>query len=321
MPPTPALPLLAEVVRSGFVEGHHCGSLLARAPGGEVVLSMGTPDAPVFPRSSNKPLQAVGMLTAGLGDVVGTRDDLLAIVCASHSGQRLHRELVCELLGRAGLDERALACPPALPLDEEEARAVLADGGPPTRLAMNCSGKHAGMLATSVAAGWPTKGYLDPAHPLQQAIRASVETLTGERVAAVGVDGCGAPLFALSLAGLGTAFSRLVLAPPGRDERRVADAMRAHPVVVGGRGRDVSQLMAGVPGLLAKDGAEGVYAAATADGAAVTLKIDDGAGRAATPVLVAALRRLGIDRPVLAELAATPVLGGGRPVGAVRSLV
>jgi L-asparaginase II len=174
------------------------------------------------------------------------------------------------------------------------------------------------MLLTCQAAGWPTEGYLETGHPVQKAIATTIEELAGERVTAVGVDGCGAPQHALSLRGLTRAFRGLVQADPGTPERAVADAMRAHPDLVGGAGRDVTALMSGVPGLLAKDGAEGVYVAALADGAAVAVKVDDGAARARMPVLVRELRRLGVEGAAIDALAEGPVLGGGRPVGAVR---
>jgi L-asparaginase II len=310
------LPVLAEVVRSGFVEGRHHGSVVAIAADGSTVLRVGDPDAPVFPRSSNKPLQAVAMLRAGL-DLPA---DLLALVTASHNGEPAHVEGVRRILAGAGLTEADLQNTADLPLHQPAARAHLAAGGEPDPIHQNCSGKHAGMLATCVARGWPTDSYRHPDHPLQVEIRAVVEELTGERVAAVAVDGCGAPLLAVSLAGLARAFRALVLADPRTPERVVADAMRAHPFLVGGTGRDVTALMAGLPGCLAKDGAEGVYAVALPDGAAVAVKIEDGAARARTPVLVAALRRLGADAPVLDGIAETPVLGHGAPVGAVRAL-
>ncbi|MEV5447857.1 asparaginase, partial [Streptomyces sp. NPDC052644] len=185
----------------------------------------------------------------------------------------------------------------------------------PSRLAMNCSGKHAGMLLTCLAAGWPLDGYWRPEHPLQRQLTATVEEFTGERAAAVGVDGCGAPVLAVSLTGLARAFLRLVTAEPGCPERTVADAMRAYPELVGGTGADDTRLMRGVPGMLAKIGAEGVIAAALPGVGAVALKIDDGATRARMPVLVSGLRRLGVQAPVLTEYAELPLLGGGLPVG------
>jgi L-asparaginase II len=311
------LPVVAEVVRSGFVEGHHRGSVIALDAGGDPVLAVGEPDRPVFPRSSNKPMQAVGMLEAGL-DLDG---ELLALACASHSGEAFHLDGVRRILAAAGLTEGALQTPPEYPVDEAEKLSYAAAGGGPTPLAMNCSGKHAAMLATCVANGWPTSTYPDPDHPLQRGLRATVERLAGEPVAAVGVDGCGAPLFALTLTGLARAFAAIATAPAGTPEHRVATAIRAHPEWLGGTRRDVTRLIAGVPGLIAKDGAEGVYAAALPDGRVAALKVDDGGQRARPPVMVAALRALGVGAPVLDELAEAALLGGGEPVGAVRCVL
>jgi L-asparaginase II len=284
--------------------------VLALAGDGSTVLSLGDVDRPVFPRSSNKPLQAAGLLAAGWQPA---DDEEIALATASHSGEDAHLFVVRRMLAGAGLDPADLGCPPMLPLNEDAAHALLARGEQPTPLTMNCSGKHAAMLACAVARGLPTSAYLEPEHPVQVALRRTIEELAGEPVHHIAVDGCGAPQHALSLRGLARAFTALV-----RDVPRVADAMRAHPFLVGGTGRDVTRLMDGVPGLVAKDGAEGVYAVALPDGAAVALKVEDGAGRARTPILVAALRRLGIDEPVLDELATTPVLGGGRVVGETR---
>jgi L-asparaginase II len=309
------LPVLAEVVRSGFVESVHAGSVVALGRDRAVVVRGGTPQAPVFPRSAVKPLQVVGLLRAGLD----WADVDLAVAAASHSGEPVHVARVRAALRRAGLTEDALRNTPDLPLDEATAWAHIRGGGERDRVHQNCSGKHAAMLATAVARGWPIDGYLDPDHPVQRAVRAAVEDLAGERVAHVGVDGCGAPLFAISLVALARAFARLVAARPDTPERRVADAMRAWPELVGGRDRDVTRLIRRVPGLLAKDGAEAVFAAATPDGDAVALKVADGGQRARVPVLVAALRALGVDAPVLDELARRPVHGGERVVGEVRA--
>jgi L-asparaginase II len=219
-------------------------------------------------------------------------------------------------LSGAGLTEADLGCPPSWPLDLQTARRLIARGEGMSRVRMNCSGKHAAMLATCVVNGWPTSSYLNPQHPLQQAILRTVEELAGERVPATGVDGCGAPLFALTLTGLARAFRMLVLAAPGTPERRVADAMRAHPEWTSGTVREERKLMDAVPGLLIKGGAEGVDAFALSDGRAGAVKIDDGAHRGRTPVTVAALRVLGAAVP--AELATVPVIGGEAEVGVIR---
>ncbi|TMR31146.1 asparaginase, partial [Actinomadura geliboluensis] len=268
----------------------------------------------IFPRSANKPMQAVAMLRSGLG----LDDELLALAAGSHSGEDFHVEGAEKILAGAGLVADDLRCPQSWPIDPEAQQAVARQGGGPSRMRMNCSGKHAAMLATCVAAGWPKETYLDPAHPLQEAVREVVEELAGEPVAAVGVDGCGAPLFAVSTVGVARAFRALVLAAPGSPERRVADAMRTHPQWTSGTRREERQLMDAVPGLLVKCGAEGVDAFAYTDGRAGAVKIDDGAMRARTPVTVALLRALGLDEPGLEELAVVEVRGGDGVVGAVR---
>lgn len=308
---------LVEVVRSGFREGTHRGSVVVLNADGGVELALGEVDTPVFPRSSNKPMQAVAMLRSGFTPA-GT--EALALSSASHSGEDAHVRGALAILAAAGLGEDDLACPADLPGHEPSRDAVLAAGGGRRRVYMNCSGKHAAMLSTCVAAGWSTTGYTDAGHPLQLAARATVAELAGENVSALGVDGCGAPIFALTLAGLARAFARLVLSPPGSPERRVADAVRAHPYLVSGTGREDLQLMGAVPGLLCKAGAEGVHVGALADGRAFAVKIDDGAARARGPVTVGVLARWGIDVSALDALAAEPLLGGGAVVGAARLL-
>lgn len=289
---------IATVSRSGFVESRHHGSVIVLSATGEVVASAGDPAGPVFPRSSNKPFQAIGMLRNGL--MLKEPADL-AVVAASHSGEDFHLAQIRALLGDL---EEELRCPPDWRLGQQH--------GEKKRLYMNCSGKHTGMLLTCVANGWPTATYPEPDHPLQIALRATLQELTGESVAAVGVDGCGAPVLAVSLTALATGFLRIA-------EHEVADAMRAHPEMMSGTGRADARLMRAVPGLVCKGGAEGVWAAAVAGVGSVAMKIDDGNPRALGPVMASALARLGVtvDDPELIEPA---VLGRGQPVGAIRSL-
>src|SRR5271166_4131740 len=204
-------PVVAEVVRSGFTESRHRGAVAGLAADGTQVISAGNTAVPFFPRSANKPLQATAMLRCGL-DLDG---ELLALAAASHSGEDFHVDGVRKILSSAGLTEDDLHCPPSWPLDPETARQVIARGEDMSKIRMNCSGKHAAMLATCVLNGWPTGEYLDPEHRLQQAIRRTVSELADEQIPAIGVDGCGAPLFALTLTGLARAFRALVLAAPG----------------------------------------------------------------------------------------------------------
>ena len=307
-------PILAEVVRSGFTESWHRGAVAALAADGIQVIGVGGTAVPVFPRSANKPLQAVGMLRCRL-DLEG---ELLALAAASHSGEDFHVDGVRKILSGAGLAEDSMRCPAAWPLDLDAARRLIAAGGEPSRIRMNCSGKHAAMLATCVQNGWPTDSYLAQSHPLQREILRTVEDVAGERVTATGVDGCGAPLFALTLAGLARAFRAMVLATLGTPERRVAEAMRAYPEWSSGTNRDERMLMDAVPGLLVKAGAEGVVAFAFTDGRAGAIKIDDGMARGRTPVMVATLRLLGAVVPD--EFATVPVTGGDALVGVVQAV-
>jgi len=308
-------PVLAEVVRSGFTESRHRGAVAGLTADGTVAVRAGAIDEPFFPRSSNKPLQAAAMLRCGL-DLDG---ELLALAAASHSGEDFHVDGVRKILSGAGLGEDALRCPASWPLDEKTAERLIAGGQHRSRIRMNCSGKHAAMLATCVANGWPTESYLSPDHPLQRATKRMVEELAGQPVAAVGVDGCGAPLFALTLRGLASAFRALVRAAPGTPQRRVADAIRAYPAWTSGTDRDERRLMDAVPGLLLKSGAEGVDAFALADGRAGALKIDDGHSRARTPVTAATLGRLGAAVP--GEFTTAAVRGGDAVVGEIRAVM
>jgi L-asparaginase II len=315
--------LLAEVIRSGFAESRHRGALVVLGPGGDLALAAGAVATPMFPRSASKPLQAAGMLRAGLR----LDGPLVALAAASHAGEPFHIAGVRDVLAGAGLAEDDLRCPPGLPLDDQVRYQYLRDGGQADPIHMNCSGKHAAMLATCAAAGWPAASYLQPAHPLQRRLRDTVARLSGETVTSVGVDGCGAPLFALSLTGLARAYQNMITAAPGSAERQVADGMRAYPDWTAGTSRPESALMRAVPGLLAKGGAEGVLAFALADGWAATIKIEDGTARALPALAVALLREMradacaGADAAALDRIGTVLVHGGGKVVGQVRPVL
>ncbi|GGG49459.1 asparaginase [Kocuria dechangensis] len=307
---------VAELVRDGLVESVHHGSAVATDASGRVLLSVGDPLASFYPRSALKPLQAVAMLRAGLD----LPPELLALAAASHSGGPAHRRGARRILELHGADEGALENVPDLPYGAAERDAALRAGEEPSRLAQNCSGKHAAMVATCRINGWPVAGYTDPGHPLQLLVAETVAELTGERAHGRSTDGCGTPLFAVSLRGMAVAFGRLVSAAPHTPEGRVAEAMTGHPEQVAGADRDVTALMRAVPGLLAKDGFEGLQLVGLPDGRAVAVKIADGSDRARMPVTVHLLERLGVDPQALAGLAAVPVLGGGRPVGSLHAV-
>ncbi len=312
----PAHEPLVVQTRGDMVESVHHGSLVAVTAGGGTLLTRGEPDARIYPRSALKPLMAVAMLRAGLE----LPEEQLALAAASHSGSAAHQKTAANILAGAGLTPESLRNSTDLPYGTAERSAWLAAGHGPTRLAQNCSGKHAALLATCTANSWPVETYLDHGHPLPALIRRVVAELTGEELTGISTDGCGTEVFALTLTGMATAFARLTTAAPGTPERRVADAMRAHPDMVAGEGRDVTALMRAVPGLLAKDGFEGIQLVALDDGSAVALKISDGGDRARMPAAVPALLALGVDPALLEPFNALPVLGGGHPVGTLHAL-
>jgi L-asparaginase II len=318
----PAPVAVAEIVRSGFVEGHHYGSVVVLASDGSLDWSVGDVDSPILPRSCNKPIQALAMVRAGL-DLDG---ELLALASASHSGEPFHLDGVRRILQGAGLDETSLQTPPDYPIDDEAREEYIRSGRPKSSIAMNCSGKHAAMLATCVANGWDTDTYLDPDHPLQQQILATFSALTGEPVQTVAVDGCGAPLLSTSLVGLARAFRALATATDG-PEAKVANAIRQHREFTSGTRRDEAALLRAIPGAIGKGGAESCYALALPDGRAVALKTDDGAARARPILMSAALDRMGVtsepgvDADAVRATGTHVLLGGGRPVGSIRALL
>ncbi len=294
--------------------------MVALAADGSVDWSVGDVTSPVLPRSCNKPLQALAMVECGLD----LPPDLLALASASHSGEPMHIDGVRRILAGAGLDESALQTPPDLPLDDTQRDVWLRAGQAKSSIAMNCSGKHAAMLATCVINGWETATYRQAAHPLQRAIGAGLSALTGEPIEHIAVDGCGAPLMSTSLAGLARAFSALATATQG-SRHQVAEAIRAHPEMVSGTTRDELRLLRAIPGAIGKAGAESCYAVALPDGRAFALKTDDGAARARPVVMAEALRRSGIDvepgvdTDAVHATGVSVLLGGGEPVGVVRA--
>lgn len=314
---------LAVVERSGFIESRHAGAAVVISPDGDIVRRLGNPDALVLPRSSLKPLQAVACVTAG-ADLEGEQ---LALAMASHVGTDRHADLVRDVLTSGGLTEDALACPPAWPRDTATRDDLVREHGEPARIRMDCSGKHAAMLRACVATGWPTDGYLDPAHPLQVHIREVVERLIGEKIAHTSVDGCGAPVHAITLTALARGIHRIGTASERspfalhRVAGTLVRAVKEHPWVIEGPGRPDTVAIESL-GVFAKSGAEGLMVMVAPNGATVAVKMLDGASRATTIVaatLLAAAGALG-DSDVSSLAGALPlaVLGGGSDVGMIR---
>ena len=300
--------ILAEITRSGVVESVHSGHLVILNSDGSVHLSKGDPTQLTYPRSTIKSIQTSAMIRNGLR----LEPRLLALVSASHSGAAMHQDGALEILASAGLAEKDLQNAKDKPLGEIERRAWGIQE--PTRLAMNCSGKHAAMLLTCVTNNWPIESYLDPAHPLQVAIKAELETLAGESITLTSTDGCGAPLFLMSVLGLARAI-RAITISTDPIHQSILDASRAFPEMVAGKGRLTTQMIEAVPGLYMKDGAEAVEIASMPDGRTLVFKVSDGSLRPFRVLVHAGLKRLGIDSPYEAE----NVLGGDRVIGTIRA--
>jgi L-asparaginase II len=310
---------IVRVVRSGLQESEHEVDIAVADDRGRLVARAGNARRTVFARSSMKPVQAAVSLSRIRHRLT---DRQVAIMCASHNGEGVHVRVVRSLLASAGLDESALGNPPGWPLDRDAATRVRG----PSRIRHNCSGKHAGMVAASVAAGWQIETYLRPSHRLQKRILVAVRGATGLERIDVGVDGCGVPVFGMPLLAMATVFARL--ARPARLGElephvvRATEAMRAHPYLVAGRRREDTAIMQIVPGLFVKSGAEALICAAdTGSGLGVAVKVVDGGDRAAPPVLLRVLQLLGIvsERRIerLDRFARPWVTGGGRRVGQV----
>ncbi len=302
--------LLAEVTRSGVVESVHTGHLVMLNSDGSIHLTRGNPDLLVYPRSAIKSIQAAAMVRHGLD----LESRLLALVCSSHSGSEDHMNGAREILAKAGLDESALQNAFGSPIGEPEKKAWA--GKPDTRIAMNCSGKHSGMLLTCVTNGWPTENYLDHSHPLQVAAREELELLAGEKVTVTSTDGCGAPLFLISMMGMARAI-RAITISTDPIHQRVVEACRSNPIMVGGIGRHPTVLMEKVPGLFMKDGAEAVEIISLADGRTIVFKIADGNNRALPTLAHAALAEFGVTY----DFEPVKIMGGASVVGTIRATI
>ncbi len=317
---------LAVVERSGFIESRHAGAAIVLDPAGDVITSLGDVQTPILPRSSLKPLQALGSLTAG----AELSAEQLALATASHSGTDRHVAVVRSILDLADLDESDLGCPPAWPGDTATRDERVRELARPERIRMNCSGKHATMLVACRANGWETANYLDPTHPLQLHIREVIERLTGSKIAATAIDGCGAPVHAMSL----TALARAVHRIGGSSERSpfalhrsagaLVRAVRENPWAIDGPGRPDTIAIERL-GVFAKGGAEGVMIMVAPDGTTAALKMLDGSGRAASAVAIALLTRAGAlaagdAAQALAQLPLS-ITGGGQDVGRIRPTV
>ena len=298
--------VLAQLVRSNLVESTHNGYLILLNPDGSDLLTLGDVDAEMYPRSAIKSLQAAAMVRLGLN----LTEEQLALVCASHGGTDRHQEVALEILHSVGLSETDLQNTPDRPIDRKA--RINWGSKAATSLAANCSGKHAGMLATCVTNGWDTKSYRNQDHPLQIAIAKEITELTGQPINRVSVDGCGAPLFTMSTRSIAVSARKMRLDPDPVFKIVIAACLK-HPEMILAEGAFDTRVMRAVPGLFIKGGAESVMLASLADGSSIAWKISDGSNRANGPMMKAALAKFGIA--IAGET--VDVLGGGTVVGSL----
>ena len=330
----PGNAVLAAVERGGRVESVHRGAVAVVDRAGRVRYAAGDPGLPLYLRSACKPLQALPLVEGGGVERFGLTGAELAVICASHAAEPVHLDAVRSILSKIGLDPSALRCGPHVPHDPATAAALVRAGRAPEPIHNNCSGKHAGMLASCRLYEWPTETYLEPAHPLQRRIAAIIgEFCANGDALPEATDGCGVPTFYATVGRLAHAFARLadpgdLAAPRAAAVRRIGGAMAAHPVMVSGTGRLATSLMEVLGDrLFCKGGAEGGFGIALhSRGFGIAVKIDDGNARAMGPILVDVLRQLGAAGPAeVAVLAAhaRPDLRNtrGEVVGAIRPLV
>lgn len=308
-------PIIATMRRGPLVESVHHGRAVVTDPDGRVVRRIGEVELPFYPRSAAKPFQAIAMHRLGMD----LEAELLALAAASHHGEDFHIDGVRRILAAAELPETALQTPADLPHHGRPRDLwVHAHGPSPAPVLMNCSGKHAAMLLACVRAGLDVSTYRDPEHPLQQEVQAVIAEYSGQQPGDATVDGCGAPLWSITLTGLARGFGRWA-ATKEFAPAALAQAYRAYPQFVSGSDTDELRLHRAVRGLVTKGGAEGCLAIGLESGYGIAIKMDDGSARALMPVAVALLRDLDVtaDQGALDQLASVPVLGHGEPVGEI----
>lgn len=296
-------PLLIEVTRGAAVESRHQVIVAIATADGKIVESHGDASLPVFPRSAIKPIQSLGLLESGAADAFAVPEARIALSAASHGGEPMHTGAVLDWLAKIGLDEGDLECGPHMPTHGATAEAMIRASAPPGRAHNNCSGKHTGMLTVCRHLGLPTRGYTDPAHPLQKRIEQTYEDFLSLKLdgLARGIDGCSLPQIAIPVSALAIGIARLGKpdgvfdAPRAAACRRMTAAIVANPFMLAGTGRFCTRALIAARGhTVLKTGAEGVYMAAIpAKGIGIALKVADGAGRAAEVAMARLLEKLG----------------------------
>jgi L-asparaginase II len=287
-------PILAEILRGSQLESFHRGAFAIANVKGEVVQEQGDIERDVFPRSAVKAFQCVPLIESGAADAFGFGEEEIALACSSHNGEAEHVRVAAAMLAKAGIDEAAYECGSHWPDRIDDKAALIKAGATPRAIHNNCSGKHAGMLALAKHLGAPLKDYVKRDHPVQQAVAEALDKYCNANTsfAPSGIDGCSVPTWAMPLSNLAQGFAKL-FAPENPTGKRIAKAVSSHPFLLAGTHKFDSKIMAALPRLFIKVGAEGVYCGAIPHaGLGFALKIDDGAIRGAEVAVANVLSKL-----------------------------
>jgi L-asparaginase II len=290
-------PIIAEITRGPIIESHHRGAYAVSDATGRNVLRAGDIEMPVFPRSAIKAFQCLPVIESGAAEKFGLTDEEIALCCSSHNGEAAHVRVARAILKKAGIAETCYECGAHWPVYRQAAYTLVREGGDALAVHNNCSGKHAGMLALAKQLGAEFKDYVKPEHPVQQVIAKTIERMCDVDLsnAAMGVDGCSVPTWAIPLQKLAQGFARL---PNSAAGQRIIAAARAHPFMIAGTDRFDTRVMKAIPRVFLKTGAEGVYCGSIPHaGLGIALKCDDGAGRAAEVAIAAVLLKLDVWSP------------------------
>jgi L-asparaginase II len=287
-------PIIANVLRGGFVESRHRGAFAISDAKGGILAQLGYIESPVYPRSAIKAFQCLPLIESGAADHFGLSDDEICLCCSSHNGEEEHVRVARSILGKAGVDEVCLECGAHWPSCREAAYALVREGKPALQVHNNCSGKHSGMLALARHLKIEPKGYVAADHAVQKGVAAALSRYCEVDLtrAPMGIDGCSVPTWAMPLRNLAKGFAKLSGDAAGQ---WIGRAVRANPFLVAGTARFDTRIMEAVPRLFIKVGAEGVFCGFIAHaGLGFALKCDDGGTRGSEVAIAAALAKLDV---------------------------
>lgn len=247
---------LVKYVRDGLVEQEHFGYIVLADKNRILEYTGESGNQPFYLRSCAKPLQASLLIDFGMDKFFNLSEQEIAICCASHTGEKIHTDLVDSIIKKIGLDSTYLKCGVHSPLSKTEQNRMLLENECPNVYHNNCSGKHAMMLGLCVMNGWDLMTYDDVNHPLQKLIKQKIYELCEVKSDyPVTTDGCGVPIFSIPLPNMVKGFLN-VFSNPVYD--KITNAFLNNPYVIGGEDRTDTKIIENTNNIVAKVGAGGL---------------------------------------------------------------